>query len=143
MSFTTFVSRIKKTWQQEAKLAPEVRKTMTWQFTYVRSGTTYVVGKTDANTFFYSIGGGELKALMPEDMFNLLDTWTKQSYVKYVLRNPKTKKSKSSIDLESLLKKSGPKFVGCHIFGIKEDGTKKKLYSNLPTLQGNKWEKIK
>lgn len=132
--------RVIAAWNAESRLTPEQRRLHSWQFVARQADVPYLVGKGDANTFFYSVNGEEVKYLMPNEMFEVMDSWVGGKYVCYAItKTRKIKESRKSTDLSRLLKKKQDKFIGYYIVGITPDGRLMKLYTMTKSLVGNEW----
>lgn len=138
--------RVKAMWKMEEELSPPERKLHQWQFLSTQTGIPYLVGKGDANTFFYKIGEkGEMQYVMPDKMFAILDKWCGEKYVMYAIaRNSNVKKAKrQSKVLADLLKRTHSKYADYHIVGITADSRVDKLYSMKTGLTANQWVPLK
>lgn len=136
--------RVKAAWQAESTLTPDERRQHSWQFVTRQSGQPYLVGKGDANTFYYSVGENvEPTFVMPDEMFAVLDSWCNSRFVYYcIAKGKQLGKVRYSSEKEAM-KRKGSKFVGCAIVGVTGDNKKKSLYRYREGLTGSGWFKIK
>lgn len=135
--------RVVQAWKLEETLSPEERRQHSWQFVSRQGGVPYLVGKGDANTFYYSVNGKTIKYLMPDDMFALMDTWVKKPYVSYVLTKSKNiEKAPIATNVKTLLKKTQSKYIGYYIAGITSTGKLVKLYKLEKGLMSSEWIKV-
>jgi antitoxin component YwqK of YwqJK toxin-antitoxin module len=136
--------RVIAAWKAEATLSPDERRLHSWQFVARQADIPYLVGKGDANTFYYSVNGGDVQYAMPDEMVDIMNSWIHSQYVCYAItKTRKVKESRKSTDLQALLKKKSEKFIGYYIVGIKADGKLIKLYQMKNGLMKHEWVKYK
>jgi hypothetical protein len=131
-------------WKSEETLPPDIRRLYSWQFVCRHNDIPYLVGKGDANTFYYSINGNDIQYVMPSEMLDILNGWVNSKYTLYAItRTKKIKTKHTSTNLDNLLSVKIPKLVGYFIVGIKSDGSVVRLYRLTSGLKGVTWIKFK
>lgn len=140
----TLRKRIRAIWKQEEDSPPQVRKLFQWQMLAYQNGIPYVVGKADANTFFYQVGSdGVMEYVMPDKMFEVMDSWCSSRYLYYsIAKGSKVSKKLRADDPNNLLKRTHDKYAGCYIVGVSTTGVER-LYKLKQGLTGNMWVKQK
>lgn len=137
--------RVRAMWKLEADLPPQEREHHSWQFTATQGGVTYLVGKGSANTFFTRIEEGELKYMLPDACFALMDEWLGSKYVMYLLtksKNPAKAKMRSTT-IDALKVVTDTEFTGYYIVGLTPLGEVVRLYKLTAGLRKNQWIKFK
>lgn len=137
----TLRRRVKAIWKQEEDLPPQIRKLFQWQMLAYQNGVPYLVGKGDANTFFYKVGEkGEMGYALPDEMFDVIDSWCATKFLYYVLvKGTKVSKKFRASSVSALTKLTKDKFVGCTIEGVTPTGEREILMKLKGGLTGNTW----
>lgn len=138
--------QVRALWKLEEAMPPDQREQHTWQLTANQAGVLYLMGKGGANTFFYRIGEkGELKYVMPDEAFAILDKWTADRYVMYAITKSKklAKAKRQSKNIEELKGRTHSKYSGHHIVGFNADGSCIRLFTFRTGLTGNEWVPVK
>lgn len=131
-------------WKAEETLSPDIRRLYSWQFVCRHNNVPYLVGKGDANTFYYSINGSEPSYVMPSEMLDILNSWVNSKYALYAITKTKKLNTKyTSTNIDDLLKLKKPKMVGYYIVGVKSDSSVVRLYKLVSGLKGSTWIKFK
>lgn len=136
--------RIRAMWKLEEDLSPNERENHQWQCLAMQSGVPYLVGKGGANTFFYRIGEkGEMKYVLPDEMFAIMDKWLALDYMLFAITNSRNiEKAPQSNSLDKLKANKKDKHVGKFIVGITPDRRIIRLYKLESGLRGNQWVKF-
>jgi hypothetical protein len=131
--------------QREAKLSPEDRKQMQWQFLTTIGDLTYIVGKGGANTMFYMVGDAPRVICTPKEMVGVMDAWIGSKFSHYVICDSKKKVfSKPTSDVNRILKKADPvKYASNFIAGVTNDGKLIRLYEAKKGLTKASWVEFK
>lgn len=137
--------RVRAMWKLEEDLSPNERENHQWQFLSMQSGVPYLVGKGGANTFFYRIGEkGEMKYVLPDEMFAIMDKWLALDYMLFAITSSRNiEKAPQSNSLETLKANKKDKHVGKFIVGITPDRRVIRLYKLESGLRGNQWVRFK
>lgn len=137
--------QVKALWAIEEKLSPNERVHHQWQIVATQGKLTYLVGKGDANTFFWSKNGAEMQYGYPEQAFQVIDSWMKASYTVYAITKSRDwSKSKAiSSKEDELLLITDDRYVGRYLVGVTADQRVIPLYRLEKGLRGNQWVKHK
>lgn len=138
--FKILHDQVKASLNKEANLTPEERKVFQWQFFATVAGVTYLVGKGGANTMFYRINEGEMQYKYPDEMLEVIKSWSGEKYVSFSLFKGKKKGKKTYATIDEAKSKL-PKTFSENLFivGETKEGKKTRLFKLHETLNGLKW----
>jgi hypothetical protein len=138
--FLILFNQVKSALDKESSLSPSERKLFQWQFLLTVAGISYLVGKGGSNTMFYKIGDTDLSYDYPENMLNLIKSWSKRKFVSYSWFKG-SKRGKTIYYSEKEAKSKVPKsfYSDFYIVGETKEGKKIKLFKLHQTLSDLKW----
>lgn len=141
--FQLLRKQVKQAWKLEQFLLPSERKVYAWQFSVNLNEIVYLVGKMDANTFYYSINESDPITCMPDDLISIVDSWIASSYVLYAITKSKNISNvPKSKDLSELLEMTDKKYSDHYIVGMDSDGKLNRLFSMKAGLTSQRWIKF-
>lgn len=124
--YRSMLSKVRALLKIELPHNAEDRKLQQWQLLFTIDGIQYVVGKGGVNTMFYQIGIANRKLCYPEELLQLLESFTRRKVSSYAICDPKGKVVLSGLMSEEDALKKKPK-IGYFIVGF-VDGKKVRLY---------------
>ena len=138
--FKILHDQVKGALTKEASLTPEERKLFQWQFLVTVAGVTYLVGKGGANTMFYRINDGSMEYKYPDEMLEIVKSWSGEKYSSYALYKGKKKGKNTYATLDDVRGKVPKEYKSnLYIVGETKEGKKTRLFKLHDTLEGLKW----
>lgn len=131
--------QVLSSWKAEELLDPNQRRKFSWQFAARYHNIPILVGKGDANTFYWSINNGAMKYGMPSEILGVMNTWINSKYPLYAITKSKDLSNAVVSDSLDFLKSNTKVPSGSYIIGLGDAGRKVRLFRLEQGLNKRTW----